>query len=166
MNDLASLQKISIPEVVLHKSYQHFQIFGKNGLEAFALWLGRFKDEEKNHFAVTEAFIPSQDNQSTELGLSVSISGEALHRLNIYLFKNNLRLLAQIHSHPGPAYHSETDDSFPVTTQLGSFSIVVPYFGSIPFSLNTVAVYRLSQENDWSLVPLEELKRFFEIIKG
>jgi hypothetical protein len=36
---------------------------------------------------------------------------------------------ARIHSHPGAAYHSATDDRNPALRYEGALSIVVPYFG-------------------------------------
>ena len=39
------------------------------------------------------------------------------------------RWIARIHSHPGEAFHSTTDDANPGLTAEGSVSIVVPYFG-------------------------------------
>lgn len=39
------------------------------------------------------------------------------------------RYVARIHSHPGNAFHSKTDDENPALTHEGAISIVVPYFG-------------------------------------
>lgn len=39
------------------------------------------------------------------------------------------RWIARIHSHPGEAFHSPTDDANPGLTAEGALSIVVPYFG-------------------------------------
>ena len=39
------------------------------------------------------------------------------------------RYVARIHSHPGLAFHSPTDDANPAITFEGALSIVVPYFG-------------------------------------
>lgn len=36
---------------------------------------------------------------------------------------------ARVHSHPGAAYHSATDDRNPALRYEGALSIVVPYFG-------------------------------------
>ena len=39
------------------------------------------------------------------------------------------RYVARIHSHPGLAFHSPTDDANPAITHEGALSIVVPFFG-------------------------------------
>ncbi len=41
----------------------------------------------------------------------------------------NDRYVSRIHSHPGLAFHSETDNANPAITQEGALSIVVPFFG-------------------------------------
>jgi hypothetical protein len=52
--------------------------------------------------------------------------------------------VSRIHSHPGLAFHSETDDRNPALTFDGAFSIVVPYFGlGLRHGLDSCAVYRL-----------------------
>lgn len=39
------------------------------------------------------------------------------------------RYVARIHSHPGLAFHSQTDDANPAITHEGALSVVVPFFG-------------------------------------
>lgn len=39
------------------------------------------------------------------------------------------RYVARVHSHPGAAYHSATDDGNPALRHEGALSIVVPFFG-------------------------------------
>lgn len=80
-----------------------------------------------------------------EEGICVTVKGEALHEVSRFLHERGLALVAQLHSHPTDAYHSETDDTFPITTRLGSVSIVLPDFAQRPFSLAACAVYRLTK---------------------
>ena len=68
--------------------------------------------------------IPQQDSYRTENGLLVRIQGPALHQLNRSLYESGETLGVQIHAHPTDAYHSETDDAFPIVTALGGISIV------------------------------------------
>ena len=51
-----------------------------------------------------------------------------LPRLNVLLHERNLTLVAQLHSHPTNAYHSSTDDTYPIVTRAGRISLVVPDF--------------------------------------
>ncbi len=63
------------------------------------------------------------------------------------------RYVARIHSHPGLAFHSPTDDTNPVLTQEGAVSIVVPFFGlGLRAGLGACAVYVLS-DGRWTALP-------------
>jgi proteasome lid subunit RPN8/RPN11 len=54
------------------------------------------------------------------------------------------RYVARIHSHPGAAFHSSTDDRNPALSFDGALSIVVPYFGlGLRSGLDNCAVYVL-----------------------
>jgi hypothetical protein len=79
-------------------------------------------------FTVHAAHVPDQTSSRTDDGLLVRVAGPELHRLNVWLHEHDQVLGAQIHAHPTHAYHSKTDDTFPVVTTLGGLSLVVPYF--------------------------------------
>jgi hypothetical protein len=82
-------------------------------------------------------------------GLAVVVPGEELFRMNVWLHERQLRLIAQVHSHPTSAYHSETDDEYATLAEVGGVSIVVPDFARDAFNLDTCAVYRLSSSGTW-----------------
>mgnify|MGYP001554367127 CR=1 FL=1 len=67
----------------------------------------------------------------------------------MYLYRNSLELVAQVHTHPGAAYHSKTDDQYAIATTIGSFSIVVPTFAARNFAVSECAVYRLDAQGQW-----------------
>jgi hypothetical protein len=56
---------------------------------------------------------------------------------------------AQIHSHPREAFHSPTDDQWPIVSQPGFLSIVIPDFGTGEPSLNRAWVGRLRADGKW-----------------
>lgn len=98
---------------------------GRKGFEAFVFWSGRL---EESDFKVRAMHVPRQTGYRSKDGLLVRVEGEALHALNVWLYENDEILGAQVHAHPTDAYHSATDDSFPVVTMLGGLSLVVPNF--------------------------------------
>jgi len=79
----------------------------------------------------------------------VVVDGPELHRINVWLYEHEMTLIAQIHSHPTDAYHSETDDAIPIITTPGGLSLVVPDFARGPADLTTYAIFRLSESGDW-----------------
>jgi hypothetical protein len=63
------------------------------------------------------------------------------------------RLVARIHSHPGGAFHSPTDDANPALTFEGALSIVVPFFGlGLRRGLDACAIYQLAARR-WVPIP-------------
>lgn len=63
------------------------------------------------------------------------------------------RYVARIHSHPGLAFHSPTDDANPAITHDGALSIVVPFFGlGLRHGLDACAVL-VRRRGRWMEVP-------------
>jgi proteasome lid subunit RPN8/RPN11 len=89
--------------------------------------------------------VPDQKPIKSEDGVGYFIDGQVLFELNQKLSDTGLRLIAQVHSHPGEAYHSETDDRYAIVTADGGLSLVVPDFGEAPNDPTLWAVYRLSK---------------------
>ena len=68
------------------------------------------------------------------------------------------RYVARIHSHPGEAFHSRTDDANPAITFEGAISVVVPFFGlGLRRGLDTCAVY-VRRDTSWEELPAGELR--------
>jgi hypothetical protein len=82
------------------------------------------------------------------------IDNEWLTRYWFRLAKEQRAIRAQIHTHPDLAFHSATDDQFPVVSQPGFISIVIPNFamGKI---LDDVWVGRLGTDGRWRAVALD-----------
>jgi len=137
---------------------EHLRRVGRQGGEGFAVWAGMLNGSE---FEVTETIIPAQRAVRSRNGVCVIIEPQALHDLNVWLYENKRMLIAQIHSHPGEAYHSDTDDDFPVATVAGAFSLVIPDFAVRPFQWDTTAVYRLSPIATWDELGIIEVRNLF-----
>lgn len=160
MNGLLDVTSVVVPHDLALEAHAHLRKVGEFSLEGLALWVGV---KEEHIFRVTRAVIPKQHNVRSESGVSVSVPAEELHRLNVWLFENQLTLLAQLHSHPTHAYHSDTDDAFPIATTVGSLSLVIPDFAARPFALPECAVYRLSAKGVWEKLTTWDVLTLFEI---
>lgn len=149
------LDHVLVPGDLATAAQEHLRRVGRDGLEGFALWAGRASGRV---FEVTQMIVPAQTGMRFEEGVCVRVDGAELHRINLHLYEHGLSLIAQIHSHPGEAYHSETDDTFPIATTLGSLSLVVPDFAVRPFALADCAAYRLAGPGTWEELSLENLR--------
>jgi hypothetical protein len=98
--------------------------------------------------------VPRQRSYKTPDGLIVRVEGEALHKLNVWLYEKRQLLGVQIHAHPSAAFHSATDDAFPIVTALGGISIVAADFCRSGLLTAQTAVYRLNASG-WAEVPLK-----------
>lgn len=141
-----NIKKINIPFSCIEKVYEHLRKVGNRGVEGVALFAGEFKEST---FYVKTEIIPKQEAFNHHGGLLYTVDGEELHKINVWLYKNKMTLIAQIHSHPGLAYHSDTDDKYPIITTIGGVSIVIPDFGFNPISISDWAVYRLNSSSGW-----------------
>lgn len=58
----------------------------------------------------------------------------------------------QVHTHPGAAFHSSTDDNWPIVSQPGFVSIVIPQFAFGEPSLEGAWVGRLDRTGMWQRI--------------
>jgi proteasome lid subunit RPN8/RPN11 len=161
--DFNKLKNITIPLTCVAKAYDHIRMAGLKRLEGVVLLAGVYQ-ADTDFFEVRETIVPKQLSVLLEEGLLYAVDGEELHRINVYLHANGMVLIAQLHSHPGRAYHSSTDDAFPIITKLGGLSIVIPNFGADNFSLDRWAVYRLNNELRWEELSRKTVRDFIRII--
>jgi hypothetical protein len=148
-----SLQQVGnvlLPAAVTRRTHAHLAEAGRAGLEGMALWAGA---QDGETFQVRTCIIPQQQGHRTAHGLAVTVAGDELHRINLQLYREGLRLVAQIHSHPTEAYHSDVDDKYAMATALGAFSLVVPDFATGPFDVEAFAIYRLTPSPWWRFTP-------------
>jgi hypothetical protein len=59
----------------------------------------------------------------------------------------------QVHTHPDEAFHSATDDKWPIVSQVGFISIVIPYFAVGEPSLDDAWIGRLQTNGKWRRLP-------------
>ncbi len=140
---LERVERLLLPAEALDRTEESLRAAGREGYELFVLWSGAVEGEV---FRVKTPHVPRQSSYRTRDGLLVRIEADALHELNVWLFEHGEALGAQVHAHPTDAFHSETDDTYPIATALGSFSIVAADFAQRGLLCDDTAVYRLSPQ--------------------
>lgn len=139
---LDTVERFDVSRDVLRRTESALQEAGARGCELFALWSGTVRDET---FSAQTVHIPEQKAYRLPEGLLVKVEAPALHQLNVWLYEHQETLAVQVHAHPTRAFHSPTDDTYPIVTELGSLSIVAPYFARDGVFTRGVACYRLTQ---------------------
>ena len=114
---------------------------GATGNERFVLWSGVIQDQR---LLVRTMHVPKQSAYRLAGGLCVRVDADELHRLNVWLYEHEERLAIQVHSHPTEAFHSDTDNAYPMVTTRGGLSLVVPDFAQNGVRGPDNALYRLS----------------------
>ena len=152
MNTFESLRQFTVSRNICDETDAQLREAGRSGAERFVLWSGIV---ERNSFHVRTMHVPRQTAYRLSEGLCVRVEGDELHRLNVWLFEHRERLAVQVHSHPTDAYHSDTDDAFPIVTTRGGLSLVVPDFGRIGVRDPHIALYRLGMSGWDELGPKE-----------
>lgn len=155
-------QRFLVPSSVLVEARDFFRARGRERCEGTALLVGRLADDSL--VRITRLFIPDQVAQPEEWGACVELTAEAHYTLPDNLGSGEL-FYARIHSHPGRAYHSATDESNAVLTHEGAISIVIPDFAADPIGLERrAAVFRLTHGRGWCRMSPAEVRGTFTVI--
>lgn len=150
MNTFESLRRFMVQPDICDETDTQLREAGRSGVERFVLWSGIV---EGDAFYVRTMHVPRQTAYRLSEGLCVRVEGDELHRLNVWLFEHRELLAVQVHSHPTEAYHSDTDDTFPIVTTRGGLSLVVPDFGRAGVRGPGTALYRLGMSGWDELTP-------------
>ncbi len=160
MSSFLNVQSVVVPRDVASQAHEHLRQMGEMGCEGIALWVGRLDGDT---FQVLGTYIPEQTALISETGVCIMVDGHALHRFNVWLYEQQMVTIAQLHSHPTEAFHSETDDTFPIATAAGSLSLVIPDFAREPFTLGQCAVFRLVPGQGWVWLTSAEVENLIRI---
>jgi Prokaryotic homologs of the JAB domain len=159
---LTAITQVDVPRAVIDDTLKTMRAFGAKGWEVLVLWLGQV-DPHAGTANVRVAFVPRQKPIASEDGVGYFVASDTLFQLNKALSETGLRLIAQVHSHPTEAYHSDADDRYAIVTADGGFSLVVPDFGDAPPSPAAWAVYRL-RGNRWLELNRRQTESVFVIV--
>lgn len=159
---MKQINNVHVSREILDETIKSLQDYGKHGCEGLVLWLGSIQGNDTCR--VEKVLTPPQKSIKSEDGVGYFVTSETLFNLNKFLSTTGLRLLAQVHSHPGRAYHSTADDRYCIITLEGGFSIVVPDFGFGTCDFRKWATYRLIN-GAWKQLSHKTIKTLF-IIEG
>ena len=157
---LANVQRLLVPGARVQEAYAHLRRVGQRRMEGVALWAGLVDGQDAR---ITTTIIPQQTALRLPTGLVYIVDDGELHRLNVRLYREGLTLVAQLHSHPEDAYHSDTDDAYPIVTALGGVSVVVPNFARGALDPALWAVYRLT-ERGWTVLTKGQIPDFIQVL--
>jgi proteasome lid subunit RPN8/RPN11 len=153
--------RFSIAESVRVSTQRFLRQQGLDGSEAIAVWLGYLEGD--GEASIQRAYVPEQVPLRSDGGVGVYVDGEAITRLILALDEDE-RVLARVHSHPGFAYHSDTDDLNRLISHAGAISIVVPYFASHGLRLEICSVNELVPGEGWKELSADDVSGRFRVV--
>lgn len=137
-----------LPRHVLDETFDRLRSCGGGRRECQALWVGPWSDPERvtrvvhlKHSASAVGFT-LEDSWLTSFWKSLADAGEGVR--------------VQVHTHPGAAYHSATDDAFPILAVPGFLSLVIPRFALGPTGFDSAFLARLDDDGRWREVPIKD----------
>lgn len=119
--------------------------------EGVALLLGR------GDAAVKIALHTVRPVATTSAG-SFQISAVEMARVIAVASRLDLEIVAQVHTHPGEAYHSQGDEEGARIRYDGYISLVIPDYGVRLPRLDQAAVYSFSSVLGWQQMPLDAVQ--------
>jgi len=137
---LETVERFVVPPSVVADTEEALRRAGKEGYELFVLWSGAANGDR---FLARTTHVPKQTSYRLKTGLCVRVEGDALHDLNTWLYEHNEVLAVQVHAHPRKAFHSDTDDAYPIVTMRGGLSIVAATFCRRGLLTRHTAYFRL-----------------------
>lgn len=141
------MMPLKINRNVLDETLQGLKASSKK--EKVILWLGK---RNTDSYVVEEMFTPIQITSSDYF----EIPEDGMEGLMSKIKISRKILVAQIHTHPGHAYHSMADDKWAILRHEGAYSLVLPYFCSTTDRnnfLENVATFTLDRFNKWVEIP-------------
>lgn len=140
------MMRIKVGRAVVTSTIERLQAGGRVGHERAVLWLGSGTDR------IDELYEPRQRTRADQF----YFDRQSMQMLLARLREKRLRVLAQVHSHPGRAFHSEADDEWAIVRHAGALSLVLPRFAqeaTVGNFLGLAATYVLSAQNEWQEAP-------------
>lgn len=135
---------------VLAETIEILRRGGRRGEERVVVWLAAAGGRETA--LVIEVYEPDQIAEFDNFRLPA----ESMCALMRHLGEKRRRIVAQIHTHPGRAYHSGLDAEWAIIRHVGALSLVLPRFArttTVSSFLSTVMIYEFSAEAEWTLCP-------------
>ncbi len=118
--------------------------------ESGAFLLGR-RDEQGG--AISDFVFYDDTDPGALLRGYVHLAGTALNKVWERCAETGLEVLADVHTHPGRADQSPSDQEHPMVAIRGHIAVIIPNFARSTLNLRGVGVYRHLGARNWIVLP-------------
>lgn len=139
---------LRVPSAVFDATFARLRDCGGGCRECQALWVGSWIRPD----AVERVVHP----EHTASAVGFQLDPAWLDRFWNELAEAGDGVRVQIHTHPGTAYHSATDDAFPLLSVPGFLSLVIPRFAQGEVGFDSAFLAQLQPDGCWREVPIAD----------
>jgi hypothetical protein len=137
-----------LPRSILNQTFAHFRGCGLGRRECQVLWVSPWDAPN----TIIKAVHP--EHQAHAGGFV--LDDLWLNEFWFGLAQENLGVRIQVHTHPGEAFHSPTDDAFPIIHTVGFLSLVIPNFALGPIGFEDAFLTEIQADGRWRAVAIAE----------
>jgi hypothetical protein len=137
-----------LPGRILDQTFAHFRCCGAGRRECQVLWVSPWDFPE----IITTAIHPEHE---AHVGGFV-LDHQWLNGFWFALARENLGIRVQVHTHPSEAFHSPTDDAYPIIHTIGFLSLVIPNFALGPKGFKDAFLTEIQPDGRWREVAIAE----------
>ena len=126
---------------LLDETSEHFRACGGGREECQVLWLSPWAQPD----TITKVVHPKH---TAHMGGFV-LDDAWLNAFWLELGDTDMGIRVQVHTHPREAFHSRTDDDYPVIHRPGFLSLVIPNFGLGPVGFDDAYLTEIQESGRW-----------------
>ncbi len=138
----------SLPRRMIEETFATFRSCGAGKRECQLYWASPWSDPS----GLTHLIHPKHSSSSHGLDLDSAW----ISKFWLELADRGLGVRVQVHTHPGEAFHSETDDAFPLIHEAGFLSLVISDFANGPVGFSRAYLTEIQPDGSWRQVPISE----------
>lgn len=138
--------RILVPQAILKTTFQHLRNCGRGERECQVLWTSPWGASQ----TITGVVHPKHRSHAGGFVLD----GPWLNTMWLDLAVRGQGVRVQIHTHPGEAFHSPTDDRFPIVHTPGFLSLVIPNFAQGPIGFRDAYLAEIDADGRFRPAPL------------
>jgi hypothetical protein len=131
---------------VLEGTFQHLRGCGRGLEECQVLWLSSWSQPD----IITKVIHPKHAGHFGGFVLDDAWLNDFWLELGV----TEMGMRVQVHTHPGEAFHSRTDDEFPIIHTAGFLSLVIPKFGVGPVGFDEAYLAEIQPGGYWKEVSI------------
>lgn len=136
------MSRFSLSAALLGETFRHFRECGCGRRECQVLWTSAWHSPGRITGVVHSGHRAH--------GGGFHVADAWLNGLWVDLAERGHGVRVQVHTHPEHAFHSKTDDDFPIVHMPGFLSLVIPDFGMGPVGFEDAYLCEIGEDGRWT----------------